>query len=496
MGQGNGVSWFGKKSGSANEPDSKLFCLCCSGKTTDREGNITMNRAPELFPEKMNIGYAACDPATSSASPKRHLVINLDVNKTVIMSDKVTGKTVEQIVNETLAHAAWGTEVGDQWILQVNTPSVKRPEGFDSKSLMSYSEWVDKSHPGSDNKKNRMKLNGTFTHNGRPGEALQDCATQMSAAMVRPDGTTVQLVPAFFELLLSLKSQRRSFSICFRTFGEDLADVAEELTQFCEGKHPAYPHARLDGSDGDPDYRFYMKNLEDCGTFHRTEECVALVLGTVIQAGEGAFKDVQDKSLEFYRSREGVKIIEGQAEVYQYLRQRLSKCGTIGLRDYFQYWKKKKMKSDGGKMFFYDPRSESGSHEMFFDDNLTFDDGYIIQPINMADEKRKPWVNGLLSSHLVRAEPLLCIRDENYFIDEIRRLEKGYEKKLQAKQRLIKLFQKILKSNKNQLANVVQGFQRASFIKDYDAWKKERQTDSLLNKQYSENISDDDAKAF
>jgi len=63
---------------------------------------------------------------------------------------------------------------------------------------------------------------------------------------------------SFFKLLLMLKQAGRSFTICFRSFGEDLAEVADELNAFCEGRHPLFPGACLDGTDGEPDYRFFQ----------------------------------------------------------------------------------------------------------------------------------------------------------------------------------------------------------------------------------------------
>lgn len=499
---GQGVSWLVKTRNSSSKADEHIFCdlLCCHSNKTDKQ-QMMVSRSADVAAPPINAPHAATGSRNRSPidGHNRHLVLNLDVNKTVIMTDRVTGKTVEAIVNETLANAAWGMVLDGSWVLQVEKASVERPKGYEGKELLSYAEWVEKANPGSEGKKTRMKLNGSFTARGQPGEVFQSYANQLIANMTRPDGSTVRLIPAFFELLLSLKRQKRSFSICFRTFGEELADVAEELTQFCEGKHPSYPHACMDGSDGEPDYRFSITNAADFGTFHRTDESFALVMGTMDQPGEGKFKDVTERSLSFYKGKPNLQIIEGKFNVYRYLRKRCAKCGTIGIRDYFQYWKSKKMKSEGGKVFFYDPRAKTRSHEVFFDDNLTFTEGYIIQPINMSDVNRKPWVTGLLSSHLVRAEPLLSIGDENYFINEIARLEAGYSVKLRARERLAAVFERLRRQRK--LIATLSGLAKNDAsgnlsLDEYDAWKNNRRNDSELSLPDPANVSEQDAHLF
>ena len=112
----------------------------------------------------------------------------------------------------------------------------------------------------------------------------------MRKELVLPNGSDCKLIPSFFDLLVHLKRSGRSFTVCFRTFGEDLPSVAEDYNNFCEGKHPLYPDVRMDGSDGSPDYRFSVTDgSKTCGTFHRDDNTISLILGTLEQAGEGEF---------------------------------------------------------------------------------------------------------------------------------------------------------------------------------------------------------------
>ena len=74
------------------------------------------------------------------------------------------------------------------------------------------------------------------------------------------------LIPSFWRTLIYLKKQRREFSICFRTYGQDLPLVNWEFNQFCIGNHPCFsgrngtPLIKFDGSKNTKDLR--IDNLE------------------------------------------------------------------------------------------------------------------------------------------------------------------------------------------------------------------------------------------
>mmetsp|Transcript_140649 Transcript_140649/g.262407 ORF Transcript_140649/g.262407 Transcript_140649/m.262407 type:complete len:541 (+) Transcript_140649:214-1836(+) len=375
----------------------------------------------------------------------RHLVIHLDINKTVIMSDHLAGKTEESVVNEVLANTSWGIDVAGTWELMVTAPCVFRPaERHEGQELASYAEWLEKVMPGRESRKKRTKLMTMFTEEGQPGSKLAIHKDKMLAALRKPDGTYVQLIPPFFEMLASLKKNRRSFSLCFRTFGEDLPQVSTELNAFCEGKHPLFPGVYMDGSDGDPDYRWHPADATRSGTFHRDDSQDSLVLGTLDQPGEGKHRDAKDKSLRFYDAIPGVsRIITGRTAVREFFWDLLAKPGTYGFRDFFPYWKHMHNTSAGGKMFFFTPSRSTNRHELFFDDNIRYNDAHIVQPINVLQPNRKLWATALLRRHLCRVDPLQAIYDPMYFVKELAKLEEGYERHfvLCAKMvRIMKLF--------------------------------------------------------
>lgn len=347
--------------------------------------------------------------------------------------------------------------------------------------------------PGSKNKKDRQKMMQRLTDADQPGASFAGYTQQAMEVLKLPDGSDMGIVPSFFDMLVYLKRQQRSFTLCFRTFGEDLATIADEFNRFCEGRHPLYPDVRMDGSDQQPDYRFYVSDPDACGTFHRTDDCTSLIMGTVEQAGEGRFKDSTDKSLKFYEYFKDVTVISGMFEVQQYLKRRYQTCGTLGIRDYFQFWKKHDMQTEGGKPFFYDARALNRRHELFFDDNICYSNSQIVQPIDLPVRGQHPWPIPLLQTHLVRVEPWDAIYDRKYFLTNLARLEAAYAQKLAVRKRL----RALLWSIKDGLQHTKIDSARKASLQNYDAWSSFRRSDrECARNSLQMQHDDDDARRF
>jgi len=461
---------------------------CCSWRPADYSAIPISSKISETVP-------TCPEPVPTPRRFSRHLVLNMDVNKTVIMTDAATGKTAEAVVNEELANACWGYEVDGQWRMQLAQPSVYRPPAEPGEpEYVSYAEWVGAAFPGQEERPTRARLKGSFTCGDQPGSSLGELAKKMVGNLLRPDGGEVTLIPAFFELLLHLKRERRSFTLCFRTFGEDMEVIAEELTRFCEGKHPLYPGVRMDGSDGDPDYRLRLSDPDRFGTFHREDGQISLIMGTVEQPGEGRHRDVKDGA-RFYKGMPGVRILSGYPGVRDFLWKRCAVSGTIGLRDYYPYWKSKKMSSEGGKLFMFDPTRQASQHALFFDDNIGFEDSHIVQPISLRDPERRFFTTALLQSHLCKAEPLEAISDPFYFVRHVQRLERGFERKLQAQEKLKKTLLTLKgatawRARIRDSRKALQGLD----LTQYDAWKELRRSECSCSAR--EPPTEEQAKQF
>lgn len=422
------------------------------------------------------------------AKPRRHLVLFFDINKTCIMSDRLAGKSEECIINEILANTSWGLSGESGWVLRTSEPTLFRPanaDGPDAPELQSYAEHCERLHPGRDHRKLRTKLTTSFTKENQPGQALASNTADLVAKLRNADGTFQLLIPSFLCLLVELKKTRRSFSLCFRTFGEDMADVAAEMNLFCEGRHPMFYGHRMDGSDGDPDYRLHLSNPDVFGTFHRTSEVDSLVLGSLEQPGEGKYRDAEDKTLTFYDSISGVhKIISGREAIRKHFWDLHGKPGTSGFRDYFGFWKQQHNTSAGGKLFFYKPSRSTNRHEMFFDDNIRYNDAHIVQPVNVLLPNKKKrgrtFCIRLMSQHLCKVEPLQVIHDRMYFVKELAKLEDGYETHLCLCERIRRILSQFAQIHKD-LKNSWSIRRSEDRLQWYDCWSGFRHEDHEIS---------------
>ncbi len=55
---------------------------------------------------------------------------------------------------------------------------------------------------------------------------------QLKSFLTNPDGTPMFLVPAFLELIKELNKKRVTYSVVFRTFGDDILQVVSEWNAF------------------------------------------------------------------------------------------------------------------------------------------------------------------------------------------------------------------------------------------------------------------------
>lgn len=224
------------------------------------------------------------------------------------------------------------------------------------------------------------------------------------------------IVPAFFHLLKYLREQGRKFSIVFRSFGNDLPIITEELNAFCRGDHPLFPDFALNTSD-----ESYELQLDgDFGRFYRHGSAAHethLILGTMDE-------DISHKGLDHYRGSH--RVISGFGQIHASMRELLRTKRTLALGDNYQWWAVQQERFDSGKLLLVDPEDES-EHHIFFDDNLWFDD-YETQQRLIVDVRHA--VTGepidavrCRGVYLVQAEILRAFADPDYFIKVVQQAE-------------------------------------------------------------------------
>jgi hypothetical protein len=182
-------------------------------------------------------------------------------------------------------------------------------------------------------------------------------------------GTHRQIVDSFFQALLHLQKQGRSFNVVLRTFGRDIKEVVTEMNAFFEGKHPMYPDVRMDGSDGGIDYRVSFDKRQAHGTFYRDAKTIAVIIGTLVQPSDKTPRSAVDASaFDYYEQRvvsEQLTVHRAdltqssqQASQYQGLLSMMSRLmqqhRTLALRDDWAWWSGNDYHSSCGKMMLVD----------------------------------------------------------------------------------------------------------------------------------------------
>lgn len=199
----------------------------------------------------------------STAPPKARLCIHFDINKTMIMSDVVSGRSLDETLSSLLSECTWGLcepkplaeRSAADWVVCHSAPENVAPvEG--AITLGTYLE----DHTLTP-KKEQTRIKRAFTSEGNLGHQFLPYQKKLKEALLIDPIVDVSdlhylssrcyhIIPSFFRLVEYLAEQHFEFSILFRTFGSDIANVCDEFNLFCSGKHPAYvPSRRLDGSD-------------------------------------------------------------------------------------------------------------------------------------------------------------------------------------------------------------------------------------------------------
>uniref|UniRef100_K3WBH3 Uncharacterized protein n=1 Tax=Globisporangium ultimum (strain ATCC 200006 / CBS 805.95 / DAOM BR144) TaxID=431595 RepID=K3WBH3_GLOUD len=436
------------------------------------------------------------------AQQEPHFILYVDVNKTVIMHDPVQGKGLHHILNDLLTERALGRVVDDdsaqgekQWAWNgrsvvhaspgATTQTIRDGSSHDDDSvhdldaqLVSYGRFLRAKYPMSEDpvvakqhKKMRKVFRQDFTQPGNAGEGLAAEHAALLAKLRLPtapssvsnghivgqndklsaatfaaagldDAEYLFIVPSFFRFVQYLHARGSHFNLIFRTYGDDLARIAQEFNCFCEGKHPFFPLTEdqlMDGSHGGVDRRMHLQpepaapgaeassSSARFGTFFRTDSCTALVLGTFEQPRG------RDASLSFYDAQaDKLQIVLGLSAIHEFLTHTWqSTQSTLAIRDFYPFWFSNCEDARTGKLMTMDPEDRS-VHVLFFDDNILPQEPHIVDARDVRNGNVLDFDNVTKGTHLMRVEPLNAIQNANFFIECFHAsLEKRKQKQLQ-----------------------------------------------------------------
>ncbi len=149
-----------------------------------------------------------------------HLLLNFDINKTLIAQDKATNKSVEDTLNQLLAEktkACW-----DDTLLEP----------------ISYQRYVGILLPGREDdlplKKRRLEYLNHFVDHLKDQNHLlyQEVASTYHTALNILQESGGKVFPSFYRLINELDKKDISYSIILRSYGVEVFEVAEEIKLF------------------------------------------------------------------------------------------------------------------------------------------------------------------------------------------------------------------------------------------------------------------------
>jgi hypothetical protein len=354
------------------------------------------------------------------------LRLSFDVNQTILMLESVKQQDLEATIADAIAKKALGVvdpETG-KWIWDGVLPlHDDRANG----GLVSYNDWLmEKS--GFD-KKTRSTKRTTCVQKGEPGEKLAELSQQLVRILKVPPEylETCVLLPSFLQFVRKLKESGATFSVSFRSFGEDLLSIVEDWNRFCRGEHPLHKGFMLPGLEIDQSIDAGEKSIGYLWRGGRSaagteEERVALVLGTTKLAEgtdtNGWGKTTAEDALDWYK--ESYSVIDGLGNVKAFMDKKAAEGKTIAIRDCYPHWAANQKKAAAGKLHLIDTGNPPSYYTLFFDDNVYPDPAENILGVvdcrGIDDFTRNIPPSEVFGKYAFHVDTLKAVIDNDFFM--------------------------------------------------------------------------------
>jgi hypothetical protein len=375
---------------------------------------------------------------------KPKLVIHLDINGTIMPADPIKSKHVESMLNIHLSKQAFVKEdTNGEKVWWDGSPFHKGdkppllPQFRYSRHIQDhYKEGEDDignshhPHPSQVQDYRNAICDGiggdNFTQNDEPGHIYKRELLDMIKALEwRYEGidenvvNTLTLtdgnkrmnlfVPSFLELIRHLNEEDRAFVFVIRTFGSDIPRIIPALNMIAEGVHPGL---RLKGCINRPTWQGKLTRNQSSGRHHQLD----------IHAIESSSTN---------------QIITGGDLILKFLNSQPSKS-VIMIQDDYKDWKLNGKNPIYGKPVFLDFLTTT--RHVLFDDNINMHPKDSIAcvwiPTSSASHKDCREYEPIplstscgiatIGTILLQANLYKSIRQEYFFVDELRKAEKRF----------------------------------------------------------------------
>ncbi len=346
---------------------------------------------------------------------KRPLILHMDLNKTLLISDPVSGVCMEAMVNAILSECSWGfVSTNDNqsltprsWQPLSSVPSSAPPATHPQ--AITYNEFLETMLRPS--KALKKQLKGKFTEAGELGGSLRPYFNLAMKALRVPGEAEAYyaMLPSFFHLVNHLEEAQRDFALVFRTFGTDIPTVAQEFNTFCDGQHP---HFTTSCPTRTRHRRLVLPR--DSGALHRTsntdilKDGVNLAMASETNSAHGLQAVYAGIMAHLQPQPEGDNVRR-----------------SLALQDDYRFWAANDESDESGKLMVLeedDDAEEDTPYQVFFDDNLERRCAHIVDARALRTGAPVPYET-TRGKHLVKVEPLQAILDLDYFVRALQQAE-------------------------------------------------------------------------
>ncbi|XP_041802317.1 uncharacterized protein si:dkey-32e6.3 [Chelmon rostratus] len=333
---------------------------------------------------------------SSHHDQRKKLVLHIDLNNTILVSDAATGQGTVAALDYFLSTVTWGKmSKHGKWEWLSDSPSLLPPC---DDAVTYYSQFGR--IPGFTSAAGQ-RFRGVLDEHLALLRWPEGVKGDRELAVKGEDGRLYHwILPSFFQLLRDLVQEGREFAILFRTFGTDLPRVLRAVFKALnEGAHPLFPDL--------PDLKLSVNMT--AGKIRCNKR------GTVVS-----------------RAEDRVSTRDGERGLYQYFS---SVQGLGGFQDHFDWWVSNTYSIRGGKPLWVDPFDQNVQH-IFIDDNIRQnDEDTIVHPKVFLDpgstETRTACTSELYDITLVQTDLLRAISDPSYFTQRVHICQKNYDRNLQ-----------------------------------------------------------------
>eukprot|EP00929_Paragymnodinium_shiwhaense_P063873 TRINITY_DN31960_c0_g4_i1.p1 TRINITY_DN31960_c0_g4~~TRINITY_DN31960_c0_g4_i1.p1 ORF type:complete len:3718 (+),score=1051.51 TRINITY_DN31960_c0_g4_i1:107-11260(+) len=387
-------------------------------------------------------------PSTPGGGGLAPLLLHFDVNKTIIQSDSIQNKAIEEGVREGVADLFWGrtkTVNGrNVWVWSKNKPCCNPPvdlEEADGEKLINYSMYCRNTVKDKADRKAAIKSFSLIEDMDCKEEMQKVVQVVMKRMELPPEvrftkaaeecglnGNMLMMFPTIFHFVAALQRSKRTFAVMFRSFGADHEKIKDEWNAFCEMRHPLYSSliqgiGPMDGSvPGIPDRRIHTMH-----TIYRDADGPVLVLNTLTNGPEGQSWDSWAKSKpkpkadtrngrSFINKTLKAKTVEGFGHFQKWMRDHLMSQGTSAIKDDWAWWQWHEETAHAGKVLTVIGGKED-TKQLFFDDNVDFDDARIVD-CRSPDGQPIP-AQSSLNRLCTKVNPVEAMLDNDYFLRKL-----------------------------------------------------------------------------